>query len=138
MPPHVAHAGEVAQQLADLGFSAPAVRALEVAVLHNGDRRIERAADVVTGRIDVMGEIDQRRGAAEERVDPPRRGQESCRSYHNPGQGGCQRRAGEEAQLGLVETGSGERETGDQQRHGEAHAGDGARADDRRPADWGT
>ena len=138
VPPHVAHVGEVAQQLADLGFRAPAERALEVAVLDDGDRRIERPADVVTGRIDVVGEVDQRRGAAEQRVDPPRPGQEPCRSYDHPGQGGCQCRGAEQAQLGLVETGSGEREAGDQQGHGETDAGDGARADDRRPADRGT
>jgi hypothetical protein len=70
VPPDVADVGEVAQQFADLGFRPPAVRALEVAVFHDGDRRIEGPADVVTGRIDVVGEIDQRRGAAEQRVDP--------------------------------------------------------------------
>lgn len=76
VPPHVAHVGEVAQQLADLGFRPPAERALEVAVLHDRDRRTQRPPDVVTGRIDVVGEVDQRRGAAEERLDPPPPGQE--------------------------------------------------------------
>ena len=135
VPPHVAHVGEVAQQFADLGFRPPAVRALEVAVLHDGDRRIERPADVVTGRIDVVGEIDQRRGAAEQRLDPRGAGQELRRPDDDPGQGGGQRRCAEEAQLGLVQAGSGEREAGHQQGHGEPDASDGARADDCRPAD---
>ena len=135
VPPHVADVGEVAQQLADLGLGLPAVRALEVAVLHDGDRRIERPADVVTGRVDVVGEVEQRRGAAEQRLDLSRAGQELRRPYDHPGQGGCQRRGREQAELGVVQVGSGEREAGDQQGHGEADAGDGARADDRRPAD---
>jgi hypothetical protein len=61
---------------------------------------------VVTCRIDVVGEVDQRRGAAEERLDPPRPGQELRRPYDHPGKSGRQRCGAEQAQLRLIEAGS--------------------------------
>ena len=70
VPPDVPHVGEVAQQLAHRRFRPAAVRTLEVAVLHHGDGRIEWAADVIPVGIDVVGEIDQRLLAAQQRRDP--------------------------------------------------------------------
>ena len=53
MPPHVADVAEVAQQLADDRLGLAAVRALEVAVLDDRDRRFVGTADVVALGIDV-------------------------------------------------------------------------------------
>lgn len=64
-----------------------------------------------------------------------RQGRSSVAPYDHPGQSGCQRRGAEEAQLGLVETGSDECEASNQQGDGETDARDGAGADDRRPSD---
>ncbi len=69
VPPDVADVAEVAQQLADDRLGLPAVRALEVAVLDERHRRVERAADVVALGIDVDGEVGHRLGGAEQRLD---------------------------------------------------------------------
>ena len=74
VPPHVADIDEVAEQFADDRLRLPAVRALEVAVLDDGHRCLERAADMVTFRVDVAVEVDERLRRAEQRADPCRRG----------------------------------------------------------------
>ena len=59
MAPHVADVAEVAEQLADDGLGLATVRALEIAVLDEGDRcRFAGAADVVAGRVDRAAEVD--------------------------------------------------------------------------------
>ena len=68
--PDMPHVGEVPQQLAHRGFRPAASRTLEVAVLHHGDGRIGWAADVVPVGIDVVGEVDQRLLAPQQRRDP--------------------------------------------------------------------
>ena len=60
MPPDVAHVGEVAQQFAHLGLRPTAVRTLEVAVLDDGDGRLEWPAGVISLGVHVVSEIDQR------------------------------------------------------------------------------
>ena len=49
-----------------IGAGLAAVRALEVAVLDERDRRVDRAADVVALRVDVVGEVDDRVGGGAE------------------------------------------------------------------------
>ena len=68
--PDVAEVAEVGQELADHGLGLAAVRALEVAVLDDRDRGVERAAGVVALGIDIEVEIGERLGAARERADP--------------------------------------------------------------------
>ena len=54
------------EQLADDRLGLAAVRALEVAVLDERDRRVFGAADVVALGVDVLGEVDEvLRGAAD-------------------------------------------------------------------------
>jgi len=67
VPPHIADVREVAEQLAHSGFRPSAVRALAVAVLDHGHRRVERAADVVRLGIDRELEVEERLCAAEQR-----------------------------------------------------------------------
>ena len=74
VPPDVADVAEVAQELADDRLRLPAVGALEVAVLDDRDRRLERPADVVALGIDVDVEVDERLRRAEQRADPQRAG----------------------------------------------------------------
>jgi hypothetical protein len=66
VPPHVADVREVAEQLAHSGLRPSAVRALEVAVLDHGHRRVERTADVVRLGIDHELEVEERVCAAEQ------------------------------------------------------------------------
>ena len=57
---------EVVEQLGDDRRRVPAVRALEVAVLEQRDRRVGPAADVVALGVDVVGEVDDRLGGGAE------------------------------------------------------------------------
>src|SRR5256885_462556 len=59
-------AAEVLQELAHDRLGPAAVRALEVAVLDEGDGRVVGAADVVTLGIDRRGEVDDRLGGPRE------------------------------------------------------------------------
>jgi hypothetical protein len=56
--PDVADVAEAGEQLPDGGLGPAAVRALEVAVLDDGDRRLHRPADVVAVGVYRRGEID--------------------------------------------------------------------------------
>ena len=67
--PDVADVAEVGQQLAHDRLGLAAVRALEVAVLDQGDRRVRRAADVVALGVHRHGQVDDRLGRAEQRAD---------------------------------------------------------------------
>jgi hypothetical protein len=82
MPPHVADVREVAEQLAHFGLRPSAVRALEVAVLDHGHRRVERAADVVRLGIDGELEVDERLCAAEQGRDTAPLRQQSDGAEH--------------------------------------------------------
>ena len=93
VPPDVAHVAEVGEQLAHDGFGPAAVRALEVAVLDERDRRVVGAADVVALRIDVGGEIDDRLGGADDEPRSEARRQQRCRAEDEPReQSGAERR----------------------------------------------
>ena len=58
VPPHVAQVPEAGQQLTDHRFGLAAVRALEVAVLYESYRSARRPSDMVTSRVDGLGEVD--------------------------------------------------------------------------------
>ena len=136
VPPHVAEVAEVGEQLADDGLGLPAERALEVAVLDERHRRLERAADVVVLGVDRDGEVDQRlqqsraapgSAAAAAAAPSPGRRARSRRTRHSA--------AVSTPELRLVELGPVEGEARDQQRHGEADPRDEAAARHRGPAD---
>ena len=74
MPPDVADVAEIAEQLADDRFRLPAVRALEVAVLDDRHRRVDRPANVVALRVHVDVEVDERLRGPEQGPDPQVRG----------------------------------------------------------------
>src|SRR4051794_24802322 len=129
VPPDVADFAEVAQELADDRLRPPAVRALEVAVLDDGDGRVTRSpADVIALRLDVDVEVDERLGRPEQRADlrAPRkeRGRPEDEPRQNRRADGC----AEDAELRLVELRPAKRERRDEQRDGEPNAGDRAAA----------
>ena len=87
VPPDVADVAEVAQQLADDRLGLAAVRALEVAVLDDGDRRVGRPADVVALGIDVdCTRSTSGSGAAEQGADARPLGQQRGRPEEQPGE----------------------------------------------------
>ena len=135
MPPDVADVAEVAQELAHDRLGLPAVRALEVAVLDDRHRRVERPADVVALGIDVDAEVDERLRGTEQRADPQAPRQQRRRAEEQPGEQRRAERGAEDAELRLLELRPVERERRDQQGDGEADPGDRAAAGDGRPAD---
>ena len=68
MAPHIAKVAEVGREVADDLFGLSAVRAFEVAVFNERDRRVFGSADVVALAVDGIGEIDDGRGLAEQRA----------------------------------------------------------------------
>ena len=135
MPPDVAQVTEVAEQLADDRLGLAAVGALEIAVLDDRHGRLRRPSDVVASGIDGIVQVDDHVRGSEQRPDPETLGKQRGRAEDEPGrQRGAQCRA-EHAELRLLQLRSSEREAGDQQRDGEADAGDGAAARERGPAD---
>ena len=78
VPPDVADVPVAGQQFAEDGLGLAAVGALEVAVLHEGDRCARGTADVVAVRVDGGGQIDDGAGGAERGADL-RPGQEQAR-----------------------------------------------------------
>src|SRR5215218_10045338 len=103
MPPHVADVREVAEQLAHSGLRPSAVRALEVAVLDYGHRRVERTADVVRLGIHRELEVEKRLGAAEQGSNTAPLRQQSDGAEHQPRDGSRADGGGEDAGLGLLE-----------------------------------
>ena len=88
VPPHVVHVPELCEERAHRGLGLAAVGALEVAVLHDGDGRLRRPADVVALRVDRFGEVDERLGVTEESADAAARGQTTRRGEDGPGEQG--------------------------------------------------
>ena len=106
-----------------IGAACAAVRALEVAVLEQRDRRVGVAADVVALGIDVLGEVDDRLGGRAELARAHARRAAAARPGTRPRPApGESDRGREHAELGLLEQRAFERERGDQQRDGEADA----------------
>ena len=67
MAPDVAQlVAEVVEQLRDQRRGGRAVRALEVAVLDQRHRRVDRTADVIALGVDVIGEVDDLAGGRAE------------------------------------------------------------------------
>ena len=66
------------------GGGVGAVRALEVAVLEQRDRRLGAPAHVVALRVDVLGEVDDRLGGAPELARAQLGGQEAQHAYREP------------------------------------------------------
>ncbi len=136
MAPHVPDLiAEGREQLADHRLRLPAVRALEVAVFEQRDRRIVRPAHVVALVVDRLGEVDDRLRSAEERAEPHRRRQQCKRAEDEPGRERRAEPGGEHAELRLFELLPRERTIRDQQRDREADSRDRAAAQDRAPAD---
>jgi len=135
MAPDVAQVAEVPEQLADDRLGLAAVRALEVAVLDQGDGRLRRAAQVVALGVDRIGEIDDRRRRSEQGPDPQPPREHRGPAENEPGEERGAERGREDAELRLLELLPVERERCDQQRDREADAGDGAAAGHGGPAD---
>ena len=110
VPPDVGDVAEVAQQLAHDRLRLAAVRALEVAVLEHGDRRVDRAADVVALRVDRLREVDDEVRRAEQRPDPRPPGQPLRSEDEEPGERRREQRRAEDSDLRLGEVGAVERE----------------------------
>jgi hypothetical protein len=66
VPPDVADVAEVAKQLAHGRLRLAAVGALEIAVLDQRDRRVNRSPDVIALGIDIEVQVGDRLGLAEE------------------------------------------------------------------------
>src|SRR5271168_843570 len=58
MPPYVPQVAEITQQLAHRALRKPAVRALEVPVLDEGDLRLLRPADVIPAGVHRHYQVD--------------------------------------------------------------------------------
>ena len=86
VPPDVAEVAEVGEQLADDRLGLAAVGALEVAVLDDRDRRVDRAADVVALGSTSTVEVDERLGAAEQGADPSAPRQQGGGAEEQPGE----------------------------------------------------
>ena len=106
VPPDVADVAEVAKELADDRLRLPAVGALEVAVLDERDRRVERPANVVALRIDIDVEVDERLRRAEQRADPQPPRQQRRRAEQQPGDERRGEGGAEDADLRLLELAS--------------------------------
>ena len=74
VPPDVADVAEVTQELTHDRFRLSAVGALEVAVLEDGDRGVDRPANVVALRVDIDVEVDEWLRDSEQSADPQPRG----------------------------------------------------------------
>ena len=106
VPPDVADVAEVAQQLAHDRLGPAAVGTLEVAVLDDGDRRFDRAADVVALRVDVDVEVGQRFGGPEQRRMRAAARQQRGRAEEQPRDERRAERGAEDAELRLLELAS--------------------------------
>ena len=126
---------EVGEELAQHRLRAPAVRALEVPVFDERDRRVLRPADVVALGVDRQGKVDDRLRPAE-REAGPRLGRQPFqrREVEGADRGRADRRT-EDAELRLGQLLALEGERGDEQRDGESDPGDGAAAEQVRPPD---
>ena len=123
------------EQLADDGLGLAAVRALVVAVLEQDHGRVVVAAQVVDLGVDVVGEVEQLVGGAAQLARPGRGRDQGDEAEGAPRRQRREDRAGEDADLRLLEQLAVEGDARDEQRDGEADAGDRADAGQARPAD---
>ena len=124
----------VDEQLADDLLGLAAVRALEVAVLDERDRRVGGAADVVALGVDRLGEVEDVLGGADELARAQRRGQRSITRKTSQPIAAAAIAAAKTPSFASSSVRPVEREAGDQQRHREADAGDRAAARPARPS----
>ncbi len=103
VPPDVADVAELAEELADDRFGLPAVGALEVAVLDDRDRRVDRPANVVALGVDVDVEVDERLRGSEQGADPQPSRQQRRGAEQQPGDERRAERRAEDAELRLLE-----------------------------------
>src|SRR2546421_3571730 len=133
--PDVAQVGaERRQQLADDRLRLPAVWAFEVPVLHERDRSVLEAPDVVALGIDVAREVEDLLARAENLAGAQRGRKQPDRAEGAPRhQRSCDAR-GEDPELGLGEALAVEGQAGDQERDREADARDRAAPEEHGPA----
>ncbi len=103
--PDVADVDEVAEQLADDGLGLSAVGALEIAVLDDRHRRFDRAADVVTLRVDLPVEVDEWLSGSDQGADPRAPGEQGRGAEQQPGDERRGHGGAEDAELRLLEFG---------------------------------
>jgi hypothetical protein len=94
VPPNVRDVAELAEELTDDRLRLAAVGALEIAVLDDRDRRLDRSAHVVALRIDLDVKIRDRFVRSEQGGDPQPAGEERRRPEQEPSEErGGERRA---------------------------------------------
>jgi hypothetical protein len=94
VPPDVHDVAELAEELTDDRLRLAAEGALEIALLDDGDRRVDRSAHVVALRIDLDVQIRDRLICSEQGGDPQPAGEERRRPEQQPSEErGGERRA---------------------------------------------
>ena len=135
MPEHVAQfATRGREELADHRLGLAAVRALEVAVLDQRDGGVGGTSDVVALGIDRTERSMRARRSSLARARESI-GQPLDDAEHEPAEQRRQRPTHRGSRAGRPELLALERDVGDEQRDREPDAGDGRRADERRPGD---
>ena len=105
VPPDVADVTVAGQQFPEDRFGLAAVGALEVAVLHDGDRCPRRAADAVAARVDRGAQIGDDLGGAERGPDLQPGRKQAGGPEDQPGDRGRGDHGGQNAELGLLQLG---------------------------------
>ena len=103
VPPDVPDVAVAGQQFPQDGLGLAAVGALEVAVLHDGDRCPRGAADVVAGRVDGGAEVGDDLGGAEQGADLQPGRQQRGGAEDQPGDARRGDHGGQDAELGLLQ-----------------------------------
>ena len=83
--PHVPDVAVASEHVPQDGLGLAAVGALEVAVLHDGDRCPGGAADAVAGRVNGLAEVGDDLSGAEQGADPQPGWQEADGAEDEPG-----------------------------------------------------
>jgi hypothetical protein len=131
VPPNVRNVAELAEELTDDRLSLAAIGALEIAVLDDGDRRVDRSAHVVALRIEIDVEVSERLAGSEQGLGARTPRQQRRRPEQRPGEARRPDGGAEDAELRLLELGPVEGKRRDQQRDRETDARDRATAGDR-------
>jgi CorA-like Mg2+ transporter protein len=98
VPPHIGDVAELTEQLTDDRLRLAAVRALEIAVLGDRDRRINWPTDVVALRVDLDVQVDERLARSEQGADARAPRQQRRRPEQQPGE----ERGAEDAELRVL------------------------------------
>jgi hypothetical protein len=119
---------QVVHEGSDDRLRLAAVRALEVGVLDEGDRRVVGATDVVVGAVRLI-EVDDRLDGVGAQSGAQPAGQTSERPERDQAQGDRDERGREDADLRFLELLAVEGDLGDEEGDGEADARDGRHPD---------